>query len=448
MTTQHATQLIPLDRLHPAPWNANRMTRAMTSKVRKSMEEFGIVENLVARPHPRPCPICGADDDHFEVVSGNHRLELHADVGLAEASVAIVELDDGRARLLAEVLNGTRGTNDPELYAANLERILQDLNAAEISDYLPESEASIRRLVKHEQDRDPNASMFPPTGKPKSKAGVVYELGPHRLMCGNSTNPAHVAKLLDGAEPVLLVTDPPFGIDLNEVFKTDPKKYGKGGKGASPKVHAPYMPDGDTRVDWSECWELVPSLSVAYVWHAGARGAEVERGLDRIGFDVVQQLIWDKGRFVLGRQHYYWAHETAFYAAKVGREVPWYGPGHVPAFYARKRGVKAPWLGEPGQSTIWLVPSPRLAVSAENRAHGDEQADHPTQKPVELYTRPIVNHIRPGEAFYDSFGGSGTAIIAGELTGRRAYAMELMPAFCDVIRQRYADFTGRPELAP
>jgi DNA modification methylase len=178
---------------------------------------------------------------------------------------------------------------------------------------------------------------------------------------------------------------------------------------------------GDERCDWSEAYRLVPSLTVAYVWMASVRACEVEAGLERIGFRVRQQLIWDKCGFVLSRGHYHWAHEPCLYATRIGAGVPWYGPRN--------------------QSTVWQAASPKMASSGSAASGADGKVDHPTQKPVGLFTRPIENHLRPGEAVYDPFAGSGTSIIAAELTGRVCYAVEIDPRCCDLIRERWQAFS-------
>src|SRR5437868_3887475 len=134
-------KLIPLDRLVEADWNANRVKPAMLARIRRSLERFGVVENLVARPHPQRPGL-------FEVLSGNHRLRLLRELGHEKVPVVVVELDDAQARLLAQTLNRTRGVDDPQAYARLLDEVLQEFSAAEVSEFLPESEATIEQVLR------------------------------------------------------------------------------------------------------------------------------------------------------------------------------------------------------------------------------------------------------------------------------------------------------------
>jgi hypothetical protein len=163
----------------------------------------------------------------------------------------------------------------------------------------------------------------------------------------------------------------------------------------------------------------VPSLQVGYVWHAGVHAAEVALGLERIGFEIVAQVIWDKTLFAMGRSWYHWAHE--------------------PCWVTRKPGVPHLFLGSHDQSTIWRAPSPKMIMGGSE----EEKQDHPTQKPVLLFETPIANHLEAGAAVYDPFVGSGTCLIAAEHLGRRCYAMEIDPRYVQVAKERWERFTGR-----
>ena len=163
---------------------------------------------------------------------------------------------------------------------------------------------------------------------------------------------------------------------------------------------------------------LAPSLEVAYVWHASKFTREVLDGLLRIGFLHHQQIIWDRGRAVLTRTHYWFQHE--------------------PCWYVRKKN--APWFGKAGEnSTVWCSPSPKFIMGGSD----EEKFNHPTQKPVELMRRPILNHTKHGDLVYDPFLGSGTTLAAAELTERVCYGIELDPKYVDVVVKRWQQLSGK-----
>ena len=237
--------------------------------------------------------------------------------------------------------------------------------------------------------------------EPVSRPGDLWTLGHHRLLCGDSTSPADVERVLDGVSPHLMVTDPPYGVEYDTAWR---KRAGVNlNKGKLGKVA------NDNRADWREAWALFPG-SVAYVWHAGRHASAVQDSLEATGFEVRAQIIWAKDRFALSRGHYHWQHEPCWYAV---------------------RGT-ATWHGDRKQSTLWSI------NAREDTGHG-----HGTQKPVECMKRPVENNSSPGQAVYEPFSGSGTTIIAGEMTGRSVHAIELDPAYVDVATQRWQAFTGQ-----
>jgi DNA modification methylase len=235
---------------------------------------------------------------------------------------------------------------------------------------------------------------------PITKTGDVWVLGKHRLMCGDSTVETHVSALLGGVEPHLMVTDPPYGVEY------DPKWRAEAGVNKNKKKMGEVK--NDDRADWREAWALFPG-DVAYVWHGGLHAGVVADSLIDCGFTIRSQIIWSKDRFALSRGHYHWQHEPCWYAAK----------------------GTANWGGDRKQSTVWNI-----------KARDDSGMGHGTQKPVECMKRPIENNSSPGQAVYEPFSGSGTTIIAGEMTGRCIYAMELSPEYCDVAVERWQNFTG------
>jgi DNA modification methylase len=162
----------------------------------------------------------------------------------------------------------------------------------------------------------------------------------------------------------------------------------------------------------------VPSLQVGYVWHADRHAVTVASGLERIGFEIACQVIWDKGQFTLGRGWYHW--------------------GHEPCWVVRKPGVPHLFHGTRDQSTVWRAPSPKMIMAGSQEA----KEDHPAQKPSLLYEAPIRNHLRPGEAVYDPFIGSGTCIAAAEVLGRRCLGMEIDPKYVQLSIERWQALTG------
>jgi DNA modification methylase len=197
-----------------------------------------------------------------------------------------------------------------------------------------------------------------------------------------------------------MVTDPPYGV------KYDPKWRAEAGVNKNKAKLGEVL--NDDRADWREAWELFPG-DVAYVWHAGLFAKIVQESLEAVGFEVRSQIVWAKDRFALSRGHYHWQHEPCWYAV---------------------RG-KAHWSGDRSQATLWEI-----------KSRDDNGVGHGTQKPVECMRRPIENNSEPGDAVYEPFSGSGTTIIAGEMTGRRVFAIELNPAYVDVAVRRWQTFTG------
>jgi len=273
-------------------------------------------------------------------------------------------------------------------------------------------------------DDEEKANAAPPLPEsPVSRLGDLWRLGEHRVLCGDATSAEAVARLLGERKPRLMVTDPPYGIELDSEWRD---RAGLNGCGpAEPSYmkkrtsgHTETKISGDTRADWSEAFALVPSLEAAYVWHASKFTREVLDGLLRIGFEHHQQIIWNKGRTVLTRTLYWFQHE--------------------PCWFVRK--PKAPWFGKAGEnSTIWESPSPKFIMGGSD----EDKFDHPTQKPIELMRRPILNHLRRGELVYDPFLGSGTTLAAAELNERVCYGIELDPKYVDVVVQRWQALTGK-----
>jgi DNA modification methylase len=265
---------------------------------------------------------------------------------------------------------------------------LQELNAADFDlDLTGFNPGEIDGLLAIPDEERANATP-PVPENPVSRVGDLWICGKHRVLCGDAVRREDVERLLGVRMPTLLVCDPPYGITLDSEWRDRAGLNGSGPLDPNymkhrTKGHTETTISGDTRADWSEAFELVPSLQIAYVWHASVFTREVLNGLERIGFLYPQQIIWNKGRTVLTRTHYWYQHE--------------------PCWYVRKKN--AAWFGKAGENaTIWDSPSPKFIMGGSDEA----KYDHPTQKPVDLMRRPILNHLKRGELVYDPFLGSGT----------------------------------------
>lgn len=284
-----------------------------------------------------------------------------------------------------------------ELQDAGYSVDLTGFNADEIAALLVEKTAGLTN-----PDDVPEAPA-----EPVSVLGDVWVLGNHRIACGSSTDADCVAKVLGPVKPHLMVTDPPYGVNYdpdwrNRADRANGKPYG---------ARAIGRVENDTQADWREAWALFPG-DVAYVWHAGLHARTVVDSLEVCGFQMRAQIIWAKQQFAIGRGDYHHQHEPCWYAVRKGKT------GH--------------YDGGRKQSTLWQIDKPQKS-----------ETGHSTQKPVECMKRPIENNSSPGQAVYEPFSGSGTTIIAGEMTGRSVYAIELNPSYVDVAVERWRAFTGQ-----
>jgi DNA modification methylase len=383
--------------LVPYARNARTHPEEQVEQIAASMRRFGFT-----------IPMLVAEDG--TIISGHGRLMAAQRLGLAEVPVMVAKGwsdEDRRVYCLADNRLAETSEWDPETLALEW-RELVALGAGDDLSMIGFSEEDIEDLVPGILGEagagltDPDDVPEPPV-VPVSRAGDVWSLGDHRIACGSSTDPELVRNLLGGVAPHLMVTDPPYGVEYDPEWRT---RAGVGGSGtAKGKVL------NDDKADWREAWALFPG-DVAYVWHAGLFAGVVGQSLQATGFRLRSQIVWDKGQLVLSRGDYHWQHE--------------------PCWYAVREGKKGHWAGDRKQVTVWQIEKPRKS-----------ETGHGTQKPVECMRRPIENNSKPGDAIYEPFSGSGTTIIAAEMTGRQCFAVELNPAYVDVAVKRWQDFTGQ-----
>jgi DNA modification methylase len=386
--------------------NANRGTARGRTLLRQSLEELGPARSIVI-------------DAGGRVIAGNKVVEAARDLalpiqvvetdgdGLVVVQRRDLDLTDPRARRLAVADNRIGELNldwDPE--------VLAQLHG----DGVPLDELftvdELERLVGHgftTGQTDENEVLDPPESS-TIQAGDLFILGPHRVLCGDATNPADVARLLGDARPRLMTTDPPYGVTYDAMWR---HVYDPSARTAVGAV------TNDDRVDWRAAWQLFPG-SVMYVWHAGLHAGKVATSITSGGFAVRAQIVWVKPHFVLSRGAYHWQHE--------------------PCWYAVRDGADAGWVGDRTQTTVWEVA--HLSPFGGERAGENTTTGHSTQKPVRLLEIPLLNHTARGDAVFDPFLGSGSTLIAAEKTGRRCVGLEIEPRYVQVIVERWERFTG------
>src|SRR4051812_43995019 len=329
---------------------------------------------------------------------GLERVPVHVAEGLTPAQVRAYRLMDNRSHEDTDWDLGLLALEMKELSAVEFDLNFTGFKPREIDEL----------LVNAEQDK--TDLVLPLSADSTTTVGDLWRCGPHGVLCGDATDADNVARLLGDATPLLTITDPPYGVGY------DPEWREQAGLGTQRQVGKVL---NDDRFDWTAAYRLIRG-DVVYVWHGGLHAAAVAIGLEAAGFEIRAQIIWAKPSLVLSRGAYHWQHEPAWYGVREGRG--------------------AHWRGDRTQSTVWQVASlnPFGGNNPEETATG-----HGTQKPIELMRRPILNHTEPGEAIYDPFLGSGTTLIAAEVTGRVCYGLDLDPKYVDMIVCRWQQLTGK-----
>jgi DNA modification methylase len=394
---RHLTDLIA------DPHNANRGTDRGRAALERSLREYGPGRAVLI-------------DRHGRIIAGNKtvehakRLNLPLRVVKTDGQHLIAvqrdDLDlatDPRAKALA-IADNRVGELDLEWDLEMLKQLHAeglDLSAfwtdAEFAELFADPNAGLT---------DENAVVEPsPTDIVR---GELVVLGRHRLLCGDATSAGDVTRLLEGAKPVLMTTDPPYGVSYDPAWRHRVNPHQRTAVGRVTN---------DDRAEWTAAWHLFPG-AIAYVWHAALKAPTVATDLEAAGFTIRSQIIWVKQHFALSRGDYHWAHEPAWYAVR--------GKGH--------------WRGDRRQTTVWDVPN--LNPMGGTRAAENAVTGHGTQKPVRLFEIPMLNHTAVGDMVYDPFCGSGTAIIAAEKMARTCYAMEIDPKYIQAAVTRWEAFTG------
>lgn len=387
---------VPIADLAPYAGNARMHSDDQVAQIAASINEFGFNVPVLV-------------DAKGSIVAGHGRVQAAQRLGMDV--VPVIRLGhltpaQVRAYRLADNQIALNSSWDDSILAAELRALAAegfDMGVVGFDD------AELQRLMAGTGGTghgDPDADAPEPPANPVSRLGDTWLLGQHRLRCGDSTNAEDVRALLAGAAPHLMVTDPPYGVE----YEADWRNQRVRSNGAPIGGRAIGEVMNDDQSDWRQAWGLFPG-DVAYVWHADLRARSVVESLEASGFQIRAQIIWAKQQFAIGRGHYHFQHEPCWYAVRKG------GTGH--------------WAGDRKQTTLWEIDKPQKS-----------ETGHSTQKPVECMQRPIENNSKAGDAVYEPFSGSGTTIIAGQVTGRHVLAMELSPAYVDVAVRRWEEFSG------
>jgi len=377
--------------LLPADYNPRKDLKpgdAEYEKLKRSIEQFGYVEPVIW------------NKTTGRVVGGHQRLKVLIDMGMTEVDCVVVELSEEKEKALNVALNKISGDWDKDKLAL----LIADLQGADFDVSLTGFEpAEIDALFKDtlkdgvkDDDFDVGAELEKPTF---SKAGDVWTLGRHRLICGDSTKAETFDMLMGSTKANLVITDPPYNVNY---------------EGSAGKIKNDNMADeafyNFLLAAYTQMHSALADDGSIYVFHADTEGLNFRRAFADAGFYLSGCCIWKKQSLVLGRSPYQWQHE--------------------PCLYGWKKNGKHQWYTGRKETTIWEFDKPK------------KNGDHPTMKPIPLLAYPIMNSTMSNAVVLDPFGGSGSTLIACEQTDRICYTVELDEKFCDVIVKRYIEQVG------
>lgn len=392
---------VALDDLHQDPSNARAHGDENMLAIEGSLKRFQQVEPLVVQKSTG------------RVIGGNGRLAAMREMGWTECEVVEVDVDDLQATALGIALNRSASLaawNEPVLA-----KLLDQLRLEDALDGIGYDADDIDALLAQvggdngDSEVDDPGPEEPPED-PVSRTGDLWVLGDHRLLCGDSTSPADVARLMDDDKAALCATDPPYLVDYTG---ERPNDSGKDWTDTYREIDIKDA-DGFFRAVFTNVLTVLGHKAAIYCWHAHKRTGVIQRVWEDLGILDHQQIIWVKPTPVFGRVYYHFRHE--------------------PCMMGWKQGNKPEHDGDHEFNSIW-------EVDWEGKAR--ISSDHPTSKPVELFARPMRKHTQRGDVVFEPFSGSGSQIIAAEREGRRCRAMEITPAFVDVAIRRWEQATGK-----
>jgi DNA modification methylase len=381
--------------LVPAPVNWRTHSAKQKTALASVLEEIGIADAVLARELP---------DGRLQIIDGHLRRET---LGESLLPVLVLDVSEREAAILLATIDPLAAMAGTD--AEKLDAILREAVATTegVQELLAEI-ADDAGLYRDDENKITEDEVPDPPPEPITRPGDLWLMGDHRLLCGDSTKAKDVVQLIDLSSVSMLLTDPPYGVSYSGISKT--MYYGKD-KHGSPreKIEGDATPEEAAKVISSSLSTI--SCPLAFVWCAPQFRRTIEDVMTGLGWDIFTIICWNKNH------------------ANFGAINARYKPKFEMALVCKK--TKIPWYGPDNEVTVWDADR-----SSANKFH-------PTQKPVELFTRAISNHTQQGELIVDPFLGSGTTLIAAEQLGRRCYGLEISPAYCDVIVSRWEKLTGR-----
>ena len=384
---------IQLATLIPYINNSRTHSDEQVAQIAASIKEFGFNNPILV-------------DKDSGIIAGHGRLQAARKLGLTEVPcVRLGHLTETqrKAYIIADNRLALNAGWDNELLTIELNELLADGFALEILGFDSDELKTLLDPLEPTEGLVDEDQVPEVPEEPKTKPGDIYQLGRHRLMCGDSTSIDAVEKLMDGQLADIFITDPPYNVAYEG--KTKEALTIKNDSMGDDQFRQ-FLRDAFTAADM-----VMKPGSVFYIWHADSEGYNFRGACKDSGWTIRQCLIWQKDTMVMGRQDYHWKHE--------------------PCLYGWKDGAAHLWATDRKQTTLIQCKRPK------------RNDIHPTMKPVELMEYQMLNNTKGQDIVLDLFGGSGSTMIAAEKQGRVSRLMELDPKYCDVIVKRWEDFTGK-----
>lgn len=397
-----------VDALIPYARNARTHSADQVAQLAGSMREFGFTNPVLI-------------DAEGGIIAGHGRVMAARQLGMEEVPCIVLGhlsetqrrayvIADNRLAMNAGWDYDMLALEFAELRLAEFDLDLTGFDAGELDALFAGSQNDEEESNDTEPETDRAEELRNKWGV---ETGQLWQLGTHRLLCGDSTKAEDVARVLDDDKPHLMVTDPPYGVEYDACWRNHASRA----DGSPIGGQAIGKVENDNRADWSEAWSLFHG-DVAYVWHAGVFSHVVAKSLEAEKFQMRALICWAKSNFAISRGHYHHKHEPCWYAVRKGKT------GH--------------WAGDRSQTTLWEIPKPAKS-----------ETGHSTQKPIECMEIPIHNNSQPGDLVYEPFSGSGTTLIACENLRRKCRAIEISPAYVAVALERWHQHTGQqPVMIP